>query len=388
MLWHGLFSSVAVGWKWVCRLKLNSLGVSALALLYGCHAAASAQSVRMNEIQVVGSHNSYHAGLTPGVTALLNRSNPKASRSLEYSHPSLTTQFDNGVRQIELDVHADSKGGRYAHLSADASLAKAGIAADAPYDPQHAMTRPGFKVMHVTGIDQRSNCALFVDCLREVKAWSSAHPKHVPLFLLIEAKEEKPRLPGTPMPEPFTPAVFDALDGEIRSVFAPEEMVTPDDLRGDSATLPEAIHKHGWPTLDSARGKVVFLLDNRAFTPMYSQGHAALRGRALFTNSAPATAESAFIEENDGSQAEIDALVKDGYLVRTRPDEGTEQARTNDTGRRELALHSGAQLVSTDYPPGERSKWTEYVVQLPDGLVARCNPVNAPKGCDSKAIEP
>ena len=340
---------------------------------------AQSADVRINQIQVVGSHNSYHSGLTPGVVAILNQRNPKAARSLDYSHPSLTTQFDNGVRQIEIDVHADSKGGRYAKLAADPIIAQAGLPPDPPYNADGKMNQPGFKVMHVTGIDQRSSCSLFVDCLREVKAWSSAHPRHVPLFLLIEAKEEKPQLPGSPEPEPFTPAVFDALDAEVRSVFSAKDLITPDDLRGTSATLPDAIHQHGWPTLASAWGRIVFLLDNRKFTAMYSEGHPALRGRVLFTNSAPGTPESAFIEENSGTPAEINALVKDGELVRARTDEGTEEARTNNTHRRDEVLHSGAQLVSTDYPPGEKSRWSDYIVQLPNGLPARCNPVNTPE---------
>ncbi len=61
----------------------------------------------------------------------------------------------------------------------------------------------------------------------------------------------------------------------------------------------------------------------------------------------------------------INALVKQGYLVRTRTDESTEQARTNDTTRRDLALSSGAQMLSTDYPSSEPSPWTNYSVGLP-----------------------
>ncbi len=365
------------------RIVLASL----LSLATSMLSAQSPQPVRLNQIQVVGSHNSYHAGLTPGVKALLGKIKPQALRALDYSHPSLTAQLDNGVRQLELDVYADSKGGRYATLAATAMLQQAGLPADPPYNADGRMNQPGFKVMHIVGIDQRSTCALFTDCLREVRTWVKAHPRGIPIFLLIEAKQEAPQLPGAPTPEPFTPAVFDALDAEIRSIFSPGEMVTPDDLRGTSATLPAAIQGHGWPTVDGARGKVVFLLDNRIFTPTYSEGHPALRGRVLFTNSAPGTPESAFIEQNDGTAAEIDALVKAGELVRTRTDEGTEQARTNDTTRRDLALHSGAQLISTDYPPGEKSPWTDFIVTLPNNLNARCNPVNAPAGCKDATLD-
>ena len=36
------------------------------------------------------------------------------------------------------------------------------------------------------------------------------------------------------------------------------DVLTPDDVRGHHATLPEAITQDGWPTLDSARGQVIF----------------------------------------------------------------------------------------------------------------------------------
>lgn len=354
----------------------------------GCTPCHAQDAVRMNQIQVIGSHNSYHAGLTPGVAAVLGKVNPQAARSLEYSHPSLTRQLDNGVRQLEIDVYADAKGGRYSRLAVTDMIAQAGLPPDPPYDPEHGMQQPGFKVMHVVGVDQRSNCMLLTDCLREVRVWTQVHPRAVPLFVLIEAKQEETKLPGSPQPEVFTPAAFDALDAEIRSIFTPDELITPDGLRGSSSTLPEAIHDHGWPTLEKARGKVLFLLDNRKLSAMYSEGHPALRGRVLLTNSPPGTPESLFIEQNDGSVAEINALVKSGELVRTRTDEGTEQARTNDTVRRNLVLSSGAQLISTDYPPGEKSRWTDFIVALPGRYRARCNPINAPTGCVDAEVEP
>ncbi len=369
--------------KWLSGVLLSTCCVVAVP----AQKLAAIADLRVNQIQVIGSHNSYHAGLSPGVMAYLRKYNVKAARSLEYSHPALTTQLNSGVRQMELDIYADKQGRRYAHLAADEILSKAGMPADPPYDPEHRMQQPGFKVMHVAGIDQRSNCVLLRECLVEMRNWSKAHPRHVPVFLLIEAKDEVSKVAGVPAPEPFTPAAFDDLDATIRGVFSPNEMITPDTLRGASRTLPEAIGKRGWPTLESARGKVIFLLDNRALTPVYSQGHPALRGRVLFTNSEPGTPESAFMEQNDGGEAEIRAAVKQGLLVRTRTDEGTEAARTNDTARRDLALRSGAQMVSTDYPPGEKSQWTDYLVTLPGGMVARCNPVNAQESCGGGDLE-
>jgi hypothetical protein len=133
---------------------------------------------------------------------------------------------------------------------------------------------------------------------------------------------------------------------------------------------------------------VIFLLDQAHAGPIYAQGHPSLRGRVIFTNSQPGLPEAAFVEQNDGTKEAIDDLVKQGYLVRTRTDEGTEQARTNDRTRLDRALSSGAQMLSTDYPPSEPSRWTSYVVSLPGGLVARCNPVNKPAGCVDSLLEP
>ena len=132
-------------------------------------------------------------------------------------------------------------------------------------------------------------------------------------------------------------------------------MITPDEVRGDAPTLVEAVQAGKWPTLAKARGRVIFLMDQQHVGPIYTQGHPSLRGRILFTNAIPGAPDAAFVEQNDGSVEAINALVKQGYLVRTRTDESTEQARTNDTTRRDLALSSGAQMLSTDYPSSEPS---------------------------------
>jgi hypothetical protein len=346
--------------------------------------------VKINQIQVIGSHNSYHSGFAPSERKYLEMKNPQELYSLDYKHAPLPDQLNAGVRQIEIDVFADAKGGRYSHLTIDDAVTKAGLPADPDFDPQHEMDKPGFKVMHVQGVDQRSTCHTFVKCLTVVRDWSKQHPQHLPIFILVETKEDGPKgpRPGMITTEPFTPPVFDALDAEIRSVFKPGDYISPDEVRGSASTLEAAVLAGGWPTLARARGRVVFLMDQHKHGPIYAQGHPSLKGRILFTNSDPGQPETAFVEQNDGTKEAIDALVKKGYLIRTRTDEGTKQARTNDTTRRDLALSSGAQMISTDYPASEPSQWTPFVVALPDGLVARCNPVNKPAGCVDRLLEP
>lgn len=369
------------------RLALPLLLCAAPALL-AQKPAATAQ-LRMNQIQVVGTHNSYHAGIAPSESKVWQMKYAQSYAGLDYSHPSLTRQLDGGVRQLELDVFADSKGGRYAHPSGPATAAAAGLPTDPPFDPAGLMARPGFKVMHVQDIDYRSNCQPFTACLEEVRRWSHAHPGHVPLYILVETKEGKPRGMDLTEPEPFTSAAFDALDAEIRSVFPPSELVTPDDVRGSFDTLEQAVLAGNWPSLDSARGKVVFLMDQSKVGPIYLEGHPSLHGRVLFTNATPGQPDAAFIERNDGPAGEIAALVRKGYLVRTRTDADTKEARTNDTTRRDAMIASGAQILSTDYPISEPARWDgHFSVALPVGAkVARCNPANAPAACSQQAVD-
>jgi Phosphoinositide phospholipase C, Ca2+-dependent len=340
-------------------------------------------NLKLNQIQVIGTHNSYHAGFAPSERKFWEAKYPEVFKGLDYQHKPLTEQLDSGVRQIELDVFADREGGRYAHPAGLQMVAAANLPADPPFDPNGVMMKPGFKVMHVQDIDYRSVCEPFTACLQEVRRWSQAHPDHVPVFILVETKQGQPdgRVKQTE-PEPFTPATFDALDAEVRSVFKAGEMITPDDVRGHYATLNEAVLAGNWPSLKSARGKIIFLMDQRPVGPVYLEGHPSLRGRVLFTNAAPGQPDAAFTEVNDGPAKEITELVRQGYLVRTRSDDSTKEARVNDTHRRDAMLASGAQMVSTDYPASEPARWEgHYSVNLPSDTDARCNPVNAPAGC-------
>ena len=351
--------------------------------------AAAAGDIHINQIQVIGTHNSYHAGFAPSARRVMQKEAPKEFAAIDYSHPSLTRQLDDGVRQVELDVFSDAKGGLYLDPAMDHMIALNGLPADPPTAAPGTWEKPGFKVMHIQGVDQRSTCQPFTACLAELRAWSKAHPGHTPLFVLVETKQEplKVKIP-TVIPEPFTPAVFDALDAEIASVFPRNEMVVPDDVRGEHASLDEAVREGGWPTLSKARGKVVFLLDQRKMEAVYSEGHPSLRGRLIFTNATPGADDAAFTECNECSADEIDALVRRGYIVRARTDDPAQgQGLKNDGSRRDVVLGSGAQLISTDYPAGEPSEHG-YAVGFPGGVTVRCNPILTKRGqCKDAALD-
>jgi len=368
-----------------CVRILSAITIATILACYTpvLRAQGADGALKLNQIQVIGTHNSYHAGIATNESKLWQAKNAASYKGLDYQHQPLPQQFDSGVRQIELDVYADTKGGLYAHPSGPSMVAAAKRPPDPDFDPNGVMSRPGFKVMHVQDVDYRSTCQPFTACLEQVRQWSRAHPDHVPIFILVETKQGKPRSElHLTEPEPFTSSTFDALDAEIRSVFPSDELITPDDVRGHYATLNEAVLAGNWPTLTSARGKVVFLMDQHAVGPVYLAGHPSLRGRVLFTNSTPGEPDAAFIERNEGPAPEIADLVRRGYLVRARTDSDTKEARTNDTTVRDAMIASGAQLLSTDYPINEPARWAgNFVVTLPGKVVARCNPINAPAGC-------
>ncbi len=91
--------------------------------------------LKLNQIQVIGSHNSYHAGLPAGIVKLLSSTDPDSLDGLDYSHAPLDVQLSRGIRQLELDIYADSRGGRYAAPLGPRWVAEAGLPADpSPYD--------------------------------------------------------------------------------------------------------------------------------------------------------------------------------------------------------------------------------------------------------------
>jgi Phosphoinositide phospholipase C, Ca2+-dependent len=360
-----------------------------LTLLAGCsdssnssqESTASGDGILMNQLQYLGTHNSYHIRAKQDLFDLLLAFIPDLAPTLDYTHIPLQEQFETqNIRQIELDVFDDPQGGLYANHVARTLFEEDAASGIAELD------KPGLKVLHVQEIDYETTCYTFVSCLREIKAWSDANPDHLPIAVLVEVKDDEipdPLNLGFVTPLPFGIDALNRIDTEIHSVFPREQLLVPDDVRGEFVTLELAILDRGWPPLSEARGRIMFALDNSG-DPLenYIAGHPSLEGRVLFTDSPPGTPEAAFMKRNNplSNPGEIESLVEQGYIVRTRADADTEQARTNDTTQRDAALASGAHFVSTDYPVPNLA-FSEYQVTLPGGGVARCNPVN-PGDCE------
>jgi hypothetical protein len=292
---------------------------------------------------------------------------------IDYSHVTLTEQLNQGLRALEIDVYADAKGGKYAHPKGLDM-----VPGQPPYDTAGVMKQPGFKVLHIQDIDFRSNCLTFKLCLQELKKWSAAHPGHEPVFITMNAKDEAIKRPGFTTPEAFTPAVFDALDQEITQHLGAGSLIMPDQVRGKYPTLEAAVLHQNWPSLKAARGKFIFILDEGGpKRTAYVQGHPSLKGRVLFVNAEPGTPEAAIHIMNSAKKdlAAIKALVEKGYIIRTRADSDTQEARANDRSSFEAAMQSGAQIISTDYYLKSTQFKSDYVISFADGKYFRLNPL-------------
>lgn len=328
--------------------------------------------IRINQIQVIGSHNSYKKAIDPALFAAFQKQDPQSAAKLDYEHISIINQLNMGLLNLELDVYADEKGGRYAHPKG-LDWAKN----QAPYDTAEVMKQPGFKMLHVPELDFRSHYLTFKECLSALKQWSKAHPDHHPVFITLEAKDGKPKNPKFTEPEPFTAKTFDELDRVILEGLGADQLITPDKVRGKYTTLESAVLNNNWPTLKAAKGKFMFILDDSgAKRDMYIAGHPSLKGRVLFANALPGTPEAAAMFRNNPKDPEISQLVKKGYIIRTRADADTEQARNNDRSGLEAACSSGAQIITTDYYLKSTHFKSDYVVSF-DGAnhYFRMNPL-------------
>lgn len=337
----------------------------------GCTRAA-VDALPMNAIQAVGTHNSYKIAIAPNELATIRAISPKDADGLDYGHIPLAQQLDAGARQLELDLVYDPQTGLYANPP---GFRMAGAKA-VPYDFA-PLRQPGLKVLHEPSVDYRSVCPLFKQCLADIRAWSKAHPDHVPILVIMNLKEGGLSMPGAVKAPLFDAAAMDLVDAEIRAVFPEAALITPDQVQGRASTLRDAVAAGGWPKLKAARGRVMFAMDCPPDqVARYREGRKALEGRVAFVNIEEGSPAAGYITLNEplADAARISAAVKAGLIVRTRADADTVEARTGDLSRQASAFASGAQYVSTDYMRPD-PRFGPYAVKLPGGGKARVSPV-------------
>ncbi|MCB9733606.1 MAG: hypothetical protein H6745_13485 [Deltaproteobacteria bacterium] len=337
------------------RGRLIALAAT-LAAVTACAAddASAPAGPRLDELQAKGTHNSYHT--FEGDRALIPE--------LDYRFDPLATQLgEQGVRQLELDVHLQRSSGV-------------------------------FEVYHVPLVDEGTTCRRFTDCLGQILAWSDSQGGgHVPVFVFIEPKDDAAQVAA----ELDNPDGVDELllaghvaeiDDAILAVIPRDRLITPDDVRGDHATLAEAVATGAaWPRLDAARGRFAFvLLDQASAREEYRRGDAHdLSGRVMFVAGEPGDPDAAvaILDDPVRDADAIAAAVAAHLIVRTRADaeEGPEPARAA------AAMALGAHFISTDYARPDPDRGDGYVFDLGGAAPVRCNPISATAACDAAALE-
>lgn len=345
--------------------------VGLLLVLPAIALIAIKEDVPINQIQVIGSHNSYKQAINPALFNVIKLQDSAAANSLDYEHIPMPEQLDMGLRNLEIDVYADEKGGKYAHPRGFEQ-----VKGQPAFDKDGEMNKPGFKVFHVPDLDFRSSALTFIDALQQLKRWSEANPDHTPIFITLEVKDDSIKRKGFTQPEVFTSKTFDELDAVIIENLGKEHLINPDLVRGKYKTLEEAVLAKNWPKLSEAKGKFLFVLDAKdRKRSTYIQGHPSLKGRVLFANAEPGTPEAGFMIRNNPKDEQIPELVKKGYIIRTRADSDTKQARKNDRSDFEAACKSGAQVITTDYYKKSTHFKSDYVISFADEKYFRANPL-------------
>lgn len=327
-------------------LRLLILLLAGTLFCISSHAQTKTEEpIPFNYFQWLATHNSYHRAPPEKLRQLIDDFSPGDGAALDYSFAPLREQLDAGIRGLELDLYNDPKGGLYSNAFALKFVANKS-------DNEEILKQPGFKILHSPDFDVLTTVPTLRIALRQLRAWSDAHPGHAPILVQLELKTDSF---SAVSPPDFDEAALRKLEQEIRDEVPAQKIVTPDDVRGQSATLRDAVTARGWPAMARMRGKFLFALDNEdAIRDRYLalSPHNDLKNRLCFVSVAPTHPAAAWMKRNDpvGGFGEIRALVEAGFVVRTRADTNLKEIRAGDLTRFEKAVQSGAQWISTDAP--------------------------------------
>ncbi|MBK1897618.1 phosphatidylinositol-specific phospholipase C domain-containing protein [Chryseobacterium paridis] len=387
--------------------KYISTAAIAVAALF--HAQEKCKDIKINQLQVLGTHNSYaepvdpkvlelaapiiknmmtkyDSGMSPEQKAKFQEYHPNGMdfhEALNYNHPDFKQQLNANLRGLELDIYYDPDGNRFTNPASYRVLKEKGIKDLAPHNTK-GLDKPGFKVLHMADIDFRSHYPTLKDALTELREWSDQHPEHTTIFIMVEAKDSGfPIFPNSTQVLPFTQKAYDELDQEIAQYLGKDKIITPKEIQGKFGTLREAVLNNNWPKVENSKGKFIFmLLPGSAGTkstknnPYLIDG--SLEKRLMFMESEPEDNFAAFILKDNAivRQEEIQKMVKQGFMVRTRADIETYEAKVNDLTRAKKAFSSGAQVVSTDFFRSGNTYGTPYFVKPPQDKDYFLNPIN------------
>lgn len=286
------------------------------------------ETTRLNEIQMIASHNSYKKmGSSLGRFFVGLGDSFEEARALKYGNRSLTEQFESGIRSMEFDVRK---------------------------------RKSSFVLTHVPLVDNSSVAPDFAMALEEIYLYSSHNPTHIPMIFLVEVKDDWMILDHAL--QVIRTEELTQLNNLLKDKLG-DVLYTPNDFMEPGLTVNETIETHGWPTVSSLLGKVIFILHPSHMNALYEGIDPTLKTLNMFIGSYENDLEHAyasFVVHNEVNATRIQELLAQGYIVRTRIDENL----VYDNQRDILARLSGAQILTTDFSIGRKDIKQAEIIYL------------------------
>ena len=286
---------------------------------------AYADGVKYNEVAFLGTHNSYQLLATKPKRALMKAVEIVTFGLVDYTKATfemdtLTTQLESGVRNLEIDIEAQTDGDEI-----------------------------GFIVTHDHILDNVSSCYNFEKALEEIALWSENNPGHLPVSILIEPKKVDNPSNGI---DAFSLEYADEFDAIVRRALG-DKLLTPADMLKGYESFAEMRADDGWATLEEMRGKIILLLHPCDSTEDYISIDESIKTQAMFPMLRPDSIDrdcASFILDNEPAEAaenNKETVDKYNLIVRTRADSFP---KFNDE-RYAAADKCGSHIITTDYPP-------------------------------------
>lgn len=319
-------------------------------LFLSISAVSYSQNIPLSNIQVIGSHNSYKKAINEKVYDHILNKNEQAA-SLQYEHIPIEDQLNIGLRNLEIDIWKDEKGGKYANPNS-VEISKI------PYQWKEEMMKPGFKVFHMPDYDCETHEPHFVKVLEMLKNWSQNNPNHETTFITLELKDDKKDSDSK-----FNLSDINSINNLLNDYLGTEKLITPKELKRTN-------EKVIWPSIDDSRGKFVWIVDNTDYRlDLFNE--IDLNEANVFLNVEAEHPKSGCMIINEPTDKRISDFANRGYIIRTRADAGTVEARNNDYSRFEQAKISGAQIITTDYYIPSKMFKSDYKVIFQNGSYVR-----------------
>lgn len=286
---------------------------------------AYADGVKFNEVAFLGTHNSYQLLATPNFRALMKGVEIVTFGKVDYEKfvfemETLTTQLENGVRNLEIDIETIDDG-----------------------------ENVRFIVTHHPVLDNVSSCYNFEKALEEIKMWSDNNPDHLPITIIIEPKSKVPNINDM---KDFSVDYANYLGETAKNVLG-DKLLTPAQMMGDYESFKEMRMADDWLTLEETLGKVMVLLHDCDITEDYIEQDETIKTLPIFPMlrfKDINKSYTSFIINNDAEDAYINNRASIGIknvIVRTRAD-----SYPNFSDERyAYADVCGSQIITTDYPP-------------------------------------